>query len=90
MSEALDGTVCMMDDILVHEATQEEHNQRLNAVLQQLTGLGMTLNEVKCTFSQTSVKFFGHVMDSQRIRPDPDKVNAVVQFTFPTSVEEVC
>ena len=50
----------------------------------------MTLNEVKCTFSQTSVRFLGHVIDSQGIRPDPDKVNAMVQFTTPTSVGEVC
>ena len=92
MSEALtglEGTVCMMDDILIHGVTREEHDQRLQAVLQRLNNLGMTLNAEKCTFSQTSVKFLGHVVDSQGIRPDPDKVEAVVQFTTPTSVGEV-
>lgn len=92
MSEALtglEGTVCMMDDILIHGATQEEHDQRLHAVLQRLSDLGLTLNAEKCTIAQTSVKFLGHVVNTQGIRPDPDKIQAVVQFAIPTSVGEV-
>jgi transposase InsO family protein len=92
MSEALTGlagTVCMMDDILIHGATREEHDQRLQAVLQRLSDLGMTLNAEKCIFAQTSVKFLGHVVDTQEIGPDPDKIEAVVQFATPTSVGEV-
>ena len=54
----------MMDDILVHGATQEEHDQRLEAVLERLLSLGMTLNAEKCTFAQSSVKFLGHVIDN--------------------------
>ena len=92
MAEALTGlagTVCMVDDILIYGASCEEHDQRLEAVLQRLMGLGLTLNAEKCTFAQTSVKFLGHVLDSQGIRPDPDKVEAVVQFATPTSVGDV-
>ena len=92
ISEALAGlagTVCMMDDILIHGATREEHDLRLHKVLHRLSGLGMTLNADKCTFAQTSVKFLGHVVDGQGIRPDPDKVTAVVQFVTPTSVGDV-
>ena len=53
MTEALTGlagTVCMMDGILVHGASREEHDQRLEAVLKRF---GMTLNVEKCTFVQT-------------------------------------
>ena len=92
MSDALTGlagTVCMMDDILIHGATREEHEQRLQAVLQRLSNLGMTLNAEKCKFAQTSVNFLGHVIDSQGIRPDPDKVEAIIRFTTPTSVGEI-
>ena len=92
MSEALAGlagTVCMMDDILIHGASREEHDQRLETVLQRLANLGMTLNAEKCTFAQTSVKFLGHVIDGQGIRPDPDRVDAVVRFTTPTCVGDV-
>ena len=60
MSEALSGlsgTVCLMDDILVHGT---EHDKRLRLVLQRLSNLGMTLNSEKC-----AVEFLGHVIDSQ-------------------------
>ena len=92
MSEALSsmtGTVCMMDDILVHGRTQEEHDERLKKVLQRLTDMGMTLNAEKCMFAQPSVKFLGHVIDSEGIRPDPDKVTAISHFSTPTNVSDV-
>ena len=92
MSEALaglDGTVCMMDDVLIYGETREEHNIRLECVLQRLNDLGMTLNAEKCTFAQTSVKFLGHVIDSEGIKPDPDKLEAIVEFTTPASVGDI-
>ena len=49
----------------------------------------MTLNAEKCTFAQNCVKFLGHVIDNLGIRPDPDKVDAVVRFTTPTSPGDI-
>ena len=54
MTEALSGlpgAVCMMDDILVHGRSREEHDERLRQVLQRLSDLGMTLNSEKCMFA---------------------------------------
>ena len=50
----LDGVVCMIDDILVHGSTVEEHDDRLTKVLQRLEEAGLTLNREKCQFSQSS------------------------------------
>ena len=79
----------MMDDILVYGRTCEEHDDRLRHVLQCLSDMGMTLNPEKCAFAQKSVKFLGHLIDSQGIRPDPNKVEAIVRFTTPTHVGDV-
>ena len=49
----------------------------------------MTLNAEKCTFAQTSVKFLGHVIDSEGIKPDPDKLEAIVEFTTLVSVGDI-
>jgi len=78
-----------MDDILVHGATKEEHDQRLEAVLLRLQEAGVTLNREKCRFSQTTVKFLGHVVDQSGIRPDPDKVHAIQQVKTPRNVGDV-
>ena len=86
MSEALSGltgVACMMDDVLIHGTTREEHDERLEKVLQRLQELGMTLNSEKCQFAQTSIKFLGHVIDSTGIRPDPSKVSAILEVPAP-------
>ena len=55
----LEGVICIMDDVLIHGQTEEEHDQRLDNVLQRMKEVGMTLNKDKCHFSQNQVKFLG-------------------------------
>ena len=69
----------MMDDILVHGKTHEEHDSRLQEVLRRIQHFGLTLNKEKCCFSLPEVKFLGQVIDSEGIRLDPDKVSAIRQ-----------
>ena len=92
MSEALSGqpgVVCMMDDILIHAMTHEEHDKHLIQVLSRLEGLGMTLNSEKRQFAKSSVKFLGHVVDCSGIRPDPSKVSAIRNVLAPENVGDV-
>ena len=55
----VEGVLCMMDDILVHGKTQEEHDNCLLAVLQRIQRSILTLNKEKCFFSLHEVKFLG-------------------------------
>ena len=73
----------MMDDVLVHGQTQEEHNQRLDNVLQRMKEVGMTLNKDKCYFSQNKVKFLGQLIDRDGVHPDNGKVRAIQEFRIP-------
>ena len=85
----LEGVVCMMDDVLVHGQTSEEHDKRLEKVLQRLQEAGLTLNKQKCHFSQTQVKFLGQIIDRDGVHPDPDKVRAIQEFYQPKNVSDV-
>ena len=49
----------------------------------------MTLNKDKCKFSKSCVQFLGQQVDSQGIRPDPEKVNAIQQMAQPRNVTEL-
>ena len=92
MSEMLAGipnVVCMMDDVLVYGETLEEHNKHLREVLTRLEKAGMTLNNEKCKFAQTSLQFLGHVIDSSGVRPDPGKIEAITEFKQPKNVGDV-
>lgn len=59
------GIVCLMDDILIHAKSQEEHNIFLKMVLIRLQAAVLTLNTDKCQFSKSSLKSFGHIIDDQ-------------------------
>ena len=84
----LEGVVCMIDDVLIFGHNQE-HDQRLKIVLSKLQKAGVTLNKTKCKFSQHCVKFLGQQINSEGIRPDPEKVDAIQQIAQPSNIKEL-
>ena len=87
--KGLEGIVCLMDDVLVHGRTEQEHDERLLAALSRLQESGITLNREKCVFSRTKVKFLGQVLTQSGVESDPDKIKAIQKMEEPTSVSEV-
>ena len=72
--EGLEGVEYQIDDILVHGENQDQHDQRLHAVLKRLADSNITLNLEKCEFSKTTVKVLGNTVSSEGVHPDPDKI----------------
>ena len=66
--------------------TQEEHDERLVAVLERIKCAGATLNAEKC---KTSIKFLGQIVDGDGIKPDPEKVKAITEMNV-TRVWPTC
>ena len=92
VSEILEGLSCyvyLMDDILIFGKCKAEHDNRLHAVLQRLQQAGITLNREKCLFSQSSVKFVGHLVGQGEVKPDSDKVKVIQKMPEPTNVGDV-
>ena len=85
----LKGVVCLIDDVLVHGVTQEEHDENLLAVLYRIKQAGLTLNKEKCIFSTKSIKFLGQVVNANGIKPDPDKITTINDMPQPTSITEL-
>ena len=85
----LEGCEPIMDDTIIYGKTIEEHDQRLEAVLNRIKASGLRLNKKKCHFRQKEVKFFGHVISADGIRPDPEKVLAVKEMPRPTNISEL-
>ena len=79
----------MINDILVHGKTLEEHNENLRYVLQCLQDACVTLNQQKCQFSVNQIAFLGQVINATGINPDPDKIRAIQDIAALTDVPAV-
>ena len=86
--EGLEGVVCLMDDVLVYADDVETHWERLRTVLNKISESGMTLRKDKCVFASKTVKFLGHIVSGDGIKPDPEKVKAIVEMSPPTNKKE--
>lgn len=87
--QGLEGVEIFMDDVLVYGATVSEHDQRLEKAMQRIETAGLKLNREKCSIRQSQLRFLGHLIDKDGIRPDPDKVKAIQQLPPPTNVQEL-
>ncbi|KAK2709399.1 hypothetical protein QYM36_013157 [Artemia franciscana] len=87
--EGLEGFEIILDDMIVYGDTQEEHDERLAAILERALVKGIRFNEEKCEFSVSRVKYFGHVISSEGMQPDPDKIRAINNMPSPSCREEL-
>lgn len=71
--KGLQGTTCHMDDVLVYGKDEEEHDERLHAVLQKLSDAGVTLNKHQCQFRRREILFLSHIHGPGRTSADPEK-----------------
>ena len=69
--------------------TIEEHDENLKALLDRCREVCLTLNPKKLKFKSYQVPFFGNIVTSKGIKPDPKKVEAIKQWPQPTNVKEL-
>ena len=86
--DSVPGTAVFMDDIIVHGATIADHDASLAATRKILTSSGITLNTRKCNYRQKAVKYLGHIITGEGIKPDPAKIQALLDLPDPTNVSE--
>jgi hypothetical protein len=68
--------VVYIDDILIFSRSEAEHQAHVRLVLEVLKREKFYVCEAKSSFAQKEVKYLGHIVDKQGIRPDPKKVEA--------------
>ena len=94
MNLALSGltwTHCLvyLDDIIIWASTFEDHIRRLRLVFDRIRAAGLKLKPTKCHFLRKEVAFLGHVVSSDGIKTDPEKVKAVKTWPEPVNVKEL-
>ncbi|XP_072182146.1 uncharacterized protein [Diadema setosum] len=82
-------TVAFLDDVLVTGATEKEHLENLDKVLNRLNDAGLRLKREKCVFFAPEVTYLGHRISQTGIHPTEEKVTAVKEAPTPTNVSEL-
>ncbi|RUS91936.1 hypothetical protein EGW08_000338 [Elysia chlorotica] len=86
---ALPGVVAIHDDVIVHGRTRHEHDLNLQNFLSACGKYGVRLNRDKLELASSKITFMGHVISSDGIKTDPEKVRAIRDFPPPTCLTEV-
>ncbi|KAI5743540.1 hypothetical protein M8J77_019372 [Diaphorina citri] len=84
-----DGVEPYIDDIIIFGKTKEEHDGKLEKVLEIARVNNIRFNPEKCIFNVSKVKFLGHVIDENGIHIDDEKVKAIMNLPAPTNRKEL-
>lgn len=84
-----DFAVNYIDDILIFSKSFTEHIEHLTALLEAIKKEGFRLKFTKCKFAENSVKYLGHMISNNSIRPIKDNLISIRNFPTPRSQKNV-
>ena len=83
------GVQVFIDDIQITGKDDKDHLDNLGRVFQRLEENRVSLNKDKCLFMKDQIDYLGHTIDSKGIRPQDDKVKAVLNVPQPQDIKEL-
>lgn len=78
-----------LDDIIIYSDSFEGHLRDIEEIFNRLEAAGLKLKPSKCQFLKPEVKYLGHIVSAEGVRPDPAKVECVQNFPTPTDKTSV-
>lgn len=95
ITNGLKGVHVLADDILVvgygdnEDDAQKNHDENLEKLLDRLRKENVKLNEEKTNLCKKEIKFYGHVLTSEGVKPDKSKITAIINMPVPCDKEAV-
>lgn len=78
-----------IDDILIFSETFEEHLIHIEQVLRAIIKEGFRLKFKKCTFASESIKYLGHIIENNTVRPIKDNLISIQNFPTPKTQKNI-
>ena len=78
-----------LDDVIIYSRTVEEHLKHILVVLDLLQEGGLKIKLAKCVFLQKVVKYLGHLISEDGLRPDPRLTSAIKNYPTPQNANHV-
>jgi len=78
-----------LDDISVYSKTAQEHLRHLERVFERLAKEKLRLNPKKVEAGKSRMSFLGYVIDKGSVKPEPRKIEAMMNMDRPESITDV-
>ena len=87
---ALEFVRTYLDDLLcITKGSLEDHLEKLRLVLTRLQDAGLKVNAKKSNFCAHETEYLGYILTRDGIKPQTNKVQAILALKPPTSVKEL-
>ncbi len=88
LMRSLEYVQTYVDDLLIiTSGSYDDQIANLQVVLQWLQKAGLRINTTKSNFCQHEIEYLGYALTQEGIRPQPEKVQAILALKEPTSVK---
>lgn len=87
----LQNDVCLvyLDDIIVFSTSLQEHIINLEKVFKKLRESNFKIQLDKSEFLKLETEFLGHVVSTEGVKPNPDKIKAIAKYPLPKTTTEI-
>lgn len=87
----LQGLHCLvyMDDIIIYSTSMQEHVKDLRSIFDRLREANLKVQLDKSEFLRKEVLYLGHTITDQGLKPNDDKIKAVLNYPLPKTVTEI-
>lgn len=78
-----------LNDIIVYSTSFQEHIKKLRKVFDRLREAKFKVQIDNTEFLRKEVAYLGHVVTSERVKPNPEKIVAITNFPVPKTPKEI-
>lgn len=72
-----------VDDMVVSSKNVDDHIKHLMIILTRMREVGLTLRLDKILFAREEIPFLGFILSTKGVRPDPEKIRAILEIPEP-------
>jgi hypothetical protein len=83
------GVQIVCDDLIIAGASADEHDETLRKVLERAKKFNIRFNPEKFQHRVDRIRYLGHEITKEGLRPDLNRVRAIVKMPEPTNKEEL-
>lgn len=85
----VDNVFTYLDDVIIISTSLQQHLEKIKEVFERFKLHNLKIQLDKSDFLKKQVAFLGHELTSEGIKPNSDKIKAVLNYPMPSSHKEV-